>query len=308
MAHKFLTILLLTLLLPAVCRGQKFSVAQFTLLQNDISAYMNPVKDLNDNACALIKIICSHDFAFSTPLGIISRKNEVGEVWLYIPEGSIMITLKHPKWGVIRDYRFPAPLEGRLTYEIKLNTPEPNTIVIPATVRHVVKKETIIIRDTIVAPTYTTTKERVSKGPLSLNIHLTAGISNNLLYGIRLFAGRKHGAYIGMMSDMKKMEATGQEGAYDTGNAKYHSWNITAGAYEHLAGALFIYEGAGYGSHNVYWEKLGGEWWKNISECTTGFTVEAGIGYKFKKTTLTAGFTAIKCKIWIPEVGLSFSL
>ena len=33
------------------------------------------------------------------------------------------LTIKHPRWGVLRDYRFPAALESRLTYELVIASP-----------------------------------------------------------------------------------------------------------------------------------------------------------------------------------------
>ena len=36
-------------------QAQNFAVSNFRPLPNDISAYIQPVRDLNDEACALIK-------------------------------------------------------------------------------------------------------------------------------------------------------------------------------------------------------------------------------------------------------------
>ena len=115
------TIILLWLLVPGW--AQEFKVASFRLLPNDITAWVNPVRDLNDEACALVKVVGNRDFAFSTPLGIVQRKNEVGEIWLYVPNGTRKITIKHPRWGVLRDYKFPVTLESRLTYELVIEEP-----------------------------------------------------------------------------------------------------------------------------------------------------------------------------------------
>lgn len=118
-----LTILLFILnLWSASVQAQEFSVAGFRLLPNDVSAFITPVRDLNDEPCALVKVEAPSDFAFSTPLGIVSRKDKVGEIWLYLPKGSKLLTIKHPEWGVLRDYRFSKPLESRMTYELKLKT------------------------------------------------------------------------------------------------------------------------------------------------------------------------------------------
>ena len=117
--------MILWLAIPSVAQAQEFSVASFRLLPNDVSAFINNVRDLNDEACALIKVVAPSDFAFSSPLGIVKRKDEVGEIWLYLPKGSKTLTLKHPEWGVLRDYRLGEPLESRMSYEMKLNLPKP---------------------------------------------------------------------------------------------------------------------------------------------------------------------------------------
>lgn len=44
------------LLMPFSCSAQNFSVASFRLLPNDVSAFIDNVRDLNDEACALMKI------------------------------------------------------------------------------------------------------------------------------------------------------------------------------------------------------------------------------------------------------------
>lgn len=77
-------------------RAQEFSVASFRMLPNDVSAFIEPVRDLNNEACALVKVEATEDFAFSSPLGIVKRKDEVGEIWLYLPKGTRTLTLKHP--------------------------------------------------------------------------------------------------------------------------------------------------------------------------------------------------------------------
>ena len=76
------------LLIFSAMYAQQFSVQNFRHLPNDISAYIQPVKDLNDEACALIKIVGSRDFAFSTPLVKFKRKNNVVDTCLYDPPGS----------------------------------------------------------------------------------------------------------------------------------------------------------------------------------------------------------------------------
>ena len=97
--------LLLLLLLSLQLQAQQFSVSRFRVIPNDLTAFHAPVYDLNHDACALIKVVCSADFVFDSPLGIVKRTDEVGEVWLYLPQGSVLLTIRHPQWGVLRDYR-----------------------------------------------------------------------------------------------------------------------------------------------------------------------------------------------------------
>lgn len=78
-------VFILALLCGVSATAQKFSVSSFRELPNDVTAFINPVNDLNDEGCALIKVQASPDFAFSTPLGIVKRENMTGEIWLYVP-------------------------------------------------------------------------------------------------------------------------------------------------------------------------------------------------------------------------------
>ncbi len=89
----------------ASVQAQEFSVAGFRLLPNDVSAFITPVRDLNDEPCALVKVEAPSDFAFSTPLGIVSRKDKVGEIWLYLPKG--IQTAYHQASGMGRAARLP---------------------------------------------------------------------------------------------------------------------------------------------------------------------------------------------------------
>ena len=119
----------------------KFKVTGFRVLSNDVSAFITPVRDLNNEACALLKVVARQDFAFSSPLGIVKRKDEVGEIWLYLPKGTRRITIKHPRWGVLRNYRLPLALESHVAYEMTISEPR-----IPMAYEH----DTVILTKTIV--------------------------------------------------------------------------------------------------------------------------------------------------------------
>ena len=67
---------------PLASADSTFTVASFRQLPTDVSAFIDAVRDLNGEACALLKVVAPSDFAFSSPLGIVKRRDEVGEIWL----------------------------------------------------------------------------------------------------------------------------------------------------------------------------------------------------------------------------------
>lgn len=54
-----------------VAADSTFTVASFRQLPTDVSAFIDAVRDLNGEACALLKVVAPADFAFSSPLGIV---------------------------------------------------------------------------------------------------------------------------------------------------------------------------------------------------------------------------------------------
>jgi hypothetical protein len=101
-------------------QAQAFRVSSFGLLETDLTARVHPEKDLNGDACALIKVVMDKHFEFSGPLGIVKRLDKTAEIWLYVPAGTERLTISHPQWGMIRDYVLPMPLKGLTTYEMRL--------------------------------------------------------------------------------------------------------------------------------------------------------------------------------------------
>ena len=113
--------------------AQTLSVASFNLLPNDLTANMagTQEKDQNGDVAALIKVVTSQTgFSFEGgAAGIVKIKQEVGEIWVYVPHGIKKITIKHPQLGVLRDYYFPCAIEAAKTYEMALTSGEVRTVV-----------------------------------------------------------------------------------------------------------------------------------------------------------------------------------
>ena len=304
---------LMWLFCQATMFSQEFSVASFQVLPNDVSAFIHHVRDLNDEACALIKVEAPSDFAFSTPLGIVKRKDEVGEIWLYVPRGTKMLTLKHPQWGVIRDYKLGKPLESRMTYEMKLNLPKPAIAE---------KHDTIIqiktVTDTIAIPQ--------AKPKMALSIYALATIAlhqDGPSYGIFFAMMHRHGFFLHASSDFKSIGKTEgncdkdgniaqtNDKPYYTGKTRHSNYTITAGAIHHIYKSLRIFEGIGYGRSATAWqmgESEGGGYLLNDGLTHKGVAGEVGILGSIGRLTLSASAITIAGKQWQGSIGIGIKL
>lgn len=316
MKKRFLHIVLFSMIAMQAA-AQQFSIRSFRLLPNDISAYIDPVKDLNQEACALIKVVGTPDYVFSTPLGIVQRRNDVGEIWIYLPHGSIQLTIKHPQWGVLRDYHFPEPLESRLTYELALNSP------ITAA-----PKGLPPIRNKPATPDTTLRLPQKLPQPPAIRPHrpherlhylalATVGIHRSSpSAGIRVGIMRRHGAYLHLQSDFHTMPGTQGEcdrngippgesiAPYYTGKTREARRTALAGAIHHIAYGFCLYEGFGYGIRKVAWEKSDGKYLHNTSQSAKGISGELGGIYRGKRLSLSAGVCTIDARYWEVTAGI----
>ena len=311
------------LLTSAAANGQKYKVATFRALPNDVSAFVNPVVDLNDEACALIKVEAPSEFAFSTPLGIVKREDHTGEIWLYIPKGSKKITFKHPEWGVLRDYIFPSKIESHLTYEIRLEVPE-ELLRVSASAQERVE----IVHDTLVVTRTDTLMLPLSKRktPLSLTAEATTGfggIASSWSGGLMLALMKRHGGFIHVSTDFGRLgktsgicDANGEiDGRlpYYSGKTRHSFLLADAGAIHQLSRKVRIFEGIGYGSDNSAWqlaESEGGGFVKNSRYSHNGFAFEAGAMLTFGKVAISASVMSIEGSNWYGciGVGITFGL
>lgn len=301
--------------------AQDFTVRHFRMIPNDITAYIEPVRDLNDEACALLKVVGDKDFVFSSPLGIVKRKNDVGEIWIYLPKGSIMITIKHPQWGVMRDYRFPAPLESRMTYELVLDQPVGyrHPIEMPPLQQPLLPDTTLFLADNLpLMPAPHPHRPREPWRRLALiNIGLhTDGPS----IGLRLALMRRHGAYLYALKDFHKLPATegecdkngfpngADEAPYYTGHTENSRWALMVGGIHRLTGNLYLYEGLGYGRREVAWEQYDGTFLRNKDYSFRGLSMEVGGLYRFRHIAVSAGVLSIQARFWeaILGIGINF--
>ncbi|MBR3940519.1 MAG: hypothetical protein IKJ67_11185 [Bacteroidales bacterium] len=119
---KILILFFLLLSVGGVVKAQDMSVGLFEFLERDMSARMAKVRDVNSDLCALLKIeTVEKGFEFS---GCIIEKTEqkTGEIWVFVSPGVRFITIKHPKFGVLRNYNFPQSIQSGCVYQMRLLT------------------------------------------------------------------------------------------------------------------------------------------------------------------------------------------
>lgn len=306
-------LLVLWFILPFQMKAQDFSVASFRSLPNDVSAFIHPIRDLNNEACALIKVVAPSDFAFSTPLGIVKRQDEVGEIWLYLPKGTKLLTLKHPEWGVLRDYHLGKSLESRMTYELKLNLPKPEVTEIHDTITQV---KTVV--DTI------TIQKVKPKMPLSIYTLATVALhKDGPSYGIFFAMMHRHGFFIHASSNLKGTGSTighcDKEGytqdysikPYYTGKTRHSNYTLSVGAIHHLIQGVCLFEGIGYGRTATAWEQTqseGGGYLLNDGLTHQGMVGEVGLLGSYGRLTFSASALTIAGKQWQGCIGIGIKL
>ena len=125
---KLLNIIILTLIGTFVF-SQNISVEKFRCIEEDISARVANVKDINGELCALIIVNTPvQGFEFSVA-NIEKTEQKTGEIWLFVSPGTRFITLKHRDLGSLRNYNFPQSIESGKTYEMVLQTAKITQIV-----------------------------------------------------------------------------------------------------------------------------------------------------------------------------------
>lgn len=291
----------------------KFKVTGFRVLSNDVSAFITPVRDLNNEACALLKVVARQDFAFSSPLGIVKRKDEVGEIWLYLPKGTRRITIKHPRWGVLRNYRLPLALESHVAYEMTISEPR-----IPMPYEH----DTVILTKTIVDTV--AVKRKRPRLPMTFHALFTLSMhQNGPSWGVMLAAMRRHGMFVHVSSDLRSIGETrftcDEEGYIDdsgtmpyyTGETRHSNWTATAGVIHRLCSVLSVFEGIGYGRAATAWqlaESEGGGSALNDGLTHKGVAGELGLMATFGRINISASVLTIAGQQWQGCVGVGIKL
>ncbi len=316
-----LYIMIVGCLVTGWVQAQTFDVRSFKLLDNDISAYIEPARDLNDEACALVKVVGDKDFVFSSPLGVVARRDKVGEIWIYLPKGSRMITIKHPRWGVWRDYLFDQKLESRLTYELMLIPPlDQESLAVQ--LRQVKQKPRLPVVPVQKSPVTLPTAGGLTP-KMSLTYIAMANVAvhgTDVAWGATFGVMRRHGAYIRALSNFQTVPSSGLEAdkdgvlyggdtrPYYTGASRQARFSVTAGGIQRLARPFYIYEGIGYGNRILAWETSEGMQVRINDYTFRGFTAEVGCMWRGKWWLISLGALTVKTSYWemVCGAGITF--
>ncbi len=101
--------------------AQSFEVKDFEEYVWGTYARTHPVKDYqNGELCAVIRFsVPTRGFKF-TGDGVMKQTNGAGEVCVYVPRGTEKITIRHPEYGMIRDYKLPVTISSGSEYRASI--------------------------------------------------------------------------------------------------------------------------------------------------------------------------------------------
>ena len=141
-ARNMKTKLLLLLMVFLDCcqmQAQKLTVESMTAAPIDLSASLYERKDLNNKPCALVKVqlaITGAQFEGNVMPPVEYKTNEY---WVYMPEGSYLLNVKHPSFVTLsvnfRDYSITG-VQGKRVYML--------TLLMPQGVQEIQKQKLII--------------------------------------------------------------------------------------------------------------------------------------------------------------------
>ncbi len=126
----FLIILIINIPILLFGQGTQFIVESFQLDLNDLEANRNPVLDVNDKKCALIKIRTDlGDITVSSNNGIVEQKKVLTEYWVYVSFDEKKVNF-YKNGFLPLNYDLPLSLEESKVYTLYLTSNKRYSIII----------------------------------------------------------------------------------------------------------------------------------------------------------------------------------
>ena len=260
----------------------KTNLSDFPLVSiDDLTARTMERLDGNNDPCSVIKISSAgKGFIFDGDV-IGEPIIRTGETMIYVPEGTRRITIRHPKYGVLR-YEFPERIHKQAVYELALK---------------LIEDKNNKLR-TLVLPTLGYNPEQFS-------------------YGLMVGLVKRTGGYVkakynfnNLSTDGWECDDTGtlidQEGSipWFSGHTETSRLAITGGLLQRLWKTGYVYAGAGWGYRTLGWETTDGIWIKNTDHSYTGVEAELGLILRFGGFAISAGAQTNQFKYVEANVGI----
>lgn len=163
------------LLWPLMAMGQTadFEIRNFHERTTDLSAISSNYQDQNKQPAALIRFtVRDPQFEFSANWGILGIEQKTGEVYLYVPQDTKRLTIRHPRLGVLLDYEIPVRIKSKVTYGAD--------IVITEKAKPEQEPQQPVTREPVTYPPYQSQSQPAShQSAISPVAHFYAGIGFN---------------------------------------------------------------------------------------------------------------------------------
>ena len=260
--------------------------------------------DQNNRKAALIKVVIpdsGFDFDVGV-MGVVGVKQEVGEVWVYVPEGVRKITVKHQTYGIIRDYEFGCPIESACVYEMRLHVP-------------LKPQSTVIVKDSIVYVPLPVKAQRERKR-IGAGIMVAGSVPDPSGGFMVVWNPKQLGAYLKATGNLKPSNYTyicHEDGTTDNGyiwtSGKGHvsRMTVTGGGIFRCLDWLSVSAGAGYGKRFLLWRDSKDNFAKVSEASSQGFAADLGSILRFGHITAYLGANTIGFKYFYPELGVGFN-
>lgn len=132
---------LLLILISGFAFSQEMKIESFRCLENDLSARMAKIEDINNELCALL-IINTPEKGFEFfGCNVEDVIQKTGEIWVFVSPRVKFITIKHRDYGSIRNYPFPEPIRSGNVYEMKLKTTKSPQPIDTNSVKNIVEQK-----------------------------------------------------------------------------------------------------------------------------------------------------------------------
>ena len=305
-------VVIFILLLAAVSASAQrdssdFYVQSFKKLEWDLDARSNyPMLDQNNRKAALIKVVIpdsGFDFDVGV-MGVVEVRQEVGEIWVYVPEGVRKMTIRHKGYGIIRDYEFGCPIESASVYELVLHVP-----------RH--QESKVIVRDSIVyVPTPVNVETPRKRKRLGISVLAVGSVPDPSFGVMAVWNPKRLGAYLKATGNLKPSNYTyicHEDGTTDNGyiwtSGKGHvsRMTVTGGGIFRCLDWLSVSAGAGYGKMFLLWRDSKDNFAKVSEASSQGFAADLGSILRFGHITAYLGANTIGFKYFYPELGVGFN-